>query len=129
MAPRDDDDDDRLRETGDSKFGQFSSNDFDRSGFGQPGASAGGRAGVGAGVGAGRASAGEEGIRRRGAVDTSREDEWGLDELGKDVFDLQGFMKRSLTGADDEEKKRFRAALERMRQQNQRDLQRNVFKQ
>lgn len=72
---------------------------------------------------------GDESIRRRGAVDTSREQEWDFDEFGKDGFDMAAYIKRTLTGADEEEKKRFRAALERYKQQNAKEMQRSVFKQ
>jgi len=74
-------------------------------------------------------SRGDEGIHRRGATDLSKEDDWDLDEMIKDDFDLQGFLKRTLTGADEDEVKRFKAALERYKQANAKDLQRNVFKQ
>lgn len=74
-------------------------------------------------------SGGDEAIRRRGAVDTTREEEWDFEELGKDGFDLAAYIKRTLTGADEVEKKRFRAALERYKQNNAKEMQRNVFKQ
>lgn len=99
-------------DAGESKFGQFASTEFGQSGFGRS-----------------PAVAGEESIRRRGAVDLAHEEEWDLEELGSDGFDVQGFLKRTLTGADSEEVKRFKAALQRYKQQNSRELQRNVFKQ
>lgn len=97
-------------EEGTSRFGQFASSDFQQSGFTMAGK-------------------GDEGIRRRGAADMTREEEWDMEELGKEGFDLQAFMRRSLTGADEEEKKRFTAALMRIKQSNAKELQRNVFKQ
>ena len=97
-------------EEGTSRFGQFASSDFQQSGFTMAGK-------------------GDEGIRRRGAADMTREEEWDMEELGKEGFDLQAFMRRSLTGADEEEKKRFKAALMRIKQSNAKELQRNVFKQ
>jgi hypothetical protein len=52
-----------------------------------------------------------------------------MDELSKEGADIHGFIKRNLTGADEEEVKRFKAALQRHKQQNAKELQRNVFKQ
>ena len=95
-------------EAGSSRFNEFVSSDFQQSAFG---------------------SHGDEGINRRGAADTSRENEWDLEELVDENFDLQAFLKRTLTGADDEEVRRFKAALERSKQSNAKELQRNVFKQ
>jgi hypothetical protein len=62
-------------------------------------------------------------------LDATREEEWDLEELGKDQFDLNDFMRRTLTGADDQEIKRFKAALMRQKDRNAKDMQRNVFKQ
>ena len=59
----------------------------------------------------------------------THEEEWDMEELGKEGFDLQAFLRRSLTGADEEEKTRFKAALMRIKQANAKELQRNVFKQ
>jgi hypothetical protein len=95
---------------GASRFGQFASSDFQQSAFSMAGK-------------------GEEGIRRRGAADMTHEEEWDMEELGKEGFDLQAFLRRSLTGADEEEKTRFKAALMRIKQANAKELQRNVFKQ
>lgn len=101
-----DDDDD----TGASRFHQFSSPEFAQSGFDNH-------------------DGGDEQIRRRGGADDTREEEWDLEELGKDQFDMNDYMRRTLTGADDQEVKRFKAALMRQKERNARDLQRNVFKQ
>jgi hypothetical protein len=112
------DDEDDLTNMGaaTSRFDQFSSPSF--------------AIGAGLGPGANRLpTGGDEAIRRRGAVDTSREEEWVFDEFGKDGFDLAAYVKKTLTGADEEEKKRFRAALERYKQQNAKEMQRSVFKQ
>jgi len=95
-------------EVGSSRFNELVSSDFQQSGFG---------------------SQGDETINRRGAEDTSREDEWDLEELVKEDFDLQGFLKRTLTGADEQEVRRFKAALQKTKQANAKQLQRNVFKQ
>ncbi|RSH95179.1 exocyst complex component exo84 [Saitozyma podzolica] len=104
-------DDDLSRDVGESKFGQFGSPEFAQTGFGRS-----------------PAVAGEETIRRRGAVDLAHEEEWDMDELSKEGADIHGFIKRHLTGADEEEVKRFKAALQRHKQQNAKELQRNVFK-
>ena len=101
-----DEDDD----TGASRFHQFSSPEFAQSGFDN-------------------ADGQDEQIRRRGGADDSREEEWDLEELGKDQFDLSDYMRRTLTGADDQEIKRFKAALMRQKDKNAKDMQRNVFKQ
>lgn len=101
-----DDDED----TGESRFHQFASPDFGR------------------GTLEG-ADGQDEAIHRRGAADMTREEEWDLDELGKDGFDMNDYMRRTLTGADKEEIKRFKAALMRQKGRNATDLQRNVFKQ
>lgn len=97
-------------EVGTSRFHQFASPEFNQGAFenidGQ-----------------------DEQIRRRGAADDTREEEWDLEELGKDQFDLNDFMRRTLTGADDQEVKRFKAALMRQKDRNAKDMQRNVFKQ
>jgi t-SNARE complex subunit (syntaxin) len=73
--------------------------------------------------------AGDETIRRRGAIDTAHEEEWDIEELSKEGVDINGFIKRTLTGADEEEVKRFKAALQRYKQQTAKELQRSVFKQ
>jgi hypothetical protein len=101
-----DEDDD----TGASRFHQFSSPEFAQTGFDNTDGQ-------------------DEQIRRRGGADDSREEEWDLEELGKDQFDLNDFMRRTLTGADDQEIKRFKAALMRQKDRNAKDMQRNVFKQ
>jgi hypothetical protein len=107
--------DDGDGDTGESKFGQFASRDYSGTDLGRGSAASQG--------------AGDEGIRRRGGVDTSREEEWDFEELTKEGADVQSFIRRHLTGADAEEKKRFIAALQRFKQNNQREMQRNVFKQ
>jgi len=107
-------DEDQVEDVGESKFGEFASTEFGQAGFGTTRS---------------QAAAGDETIRRRGAVDLAREEEWDLEELTSDTFDVQAYLKRTLTGADKEEIKRFTAALQRYKQQNARDLQRNVFKQ
>ncbi|WVF65465.1 hypothetical protein IAT40_000193 [Kwoniella sp. CBS 6097] len=113
-------------ETGETYFNQFGSPEFAQQGFGGSASEgAPNRAGVGT---TGARLVAEEGIRRRGAADATREEEWDLEELGKEGFDLAGYMKRTLTGADEEEKQRFKAALMRAKQGNKRELQRNVFK-
>ncbi|OCF35643.1 exocyst complex component EXO84 [Kwoniella heveanensis BCC8398] len=112
-------------ETGETYFNQFGSPEFAQQGFGGATAGPANRAGVGT---SGARLVAEEGIRRRGAADATREEEWDLEELGKEGFDLAGYMKRTLTGADEEEKQRFKAALMRAKQGNKRELQRNVFK-
>lgn len=105
-----------------SKFGQFASPEFAQGGFASREQASSSRSG-------GRlAAAGDEGIRRRGALDAAKEEEWDFEELGKEGADLHGFIKRALTGADEDEKKRFRAALERYKQKNAKELQRTVFK-
>jgi hypothetical protein len=97
-------------ESGTSRFHQFASPEFDKGGFeGTDGH--------------------DEQIRRRGGADDSRQEEWDLEELGKEQFDLADYMRRTLTGADDQEIKRFKAALMRQKERNARDMQRNVFKQ
>jgi hypothetical protein len=93
---------------GSSRFGQFASSEFQSRGF---------------------TDRGEEGIKRRGAADMTKDEEWDLEELGKDGFDVQAFVKRTMTGADAAEIKRFNAALQRAKQTNAKELQRNVFKQ
>jgi hypothetical protein len=98
-----DDDDD----AGVSNFHQFASPDF------------------GGGVLDGQ----DEAIGRRGGADMTRDEEWDLEELGKEGFDVNDFMRRTLTGADDEEVKRLKAALMRQKGANAREQQRNVFKQ
>jgi hypothetical protein len=103
----DQDDDD---EVGVSRFHQFASPEFAQGGFEG-------------------ADGQDEQIRRRGAADNSREEEWDLEELGADGFDMSDFVRRTLTGADDSEIKRFKAALMRQKDRNAKDMQRNVFKQ
>lgn len=107
MADVDVDDDE---DSGETRFHQFASPDFGRNVF-EP------------------TDGQDEVIRRRGAADMTRDEEWDLEELGKDGFDLNDFMRRTLTGADEEEVKRFKAALMRQKDRNGADLQRNVFKQ
>ncbi|ODN73316.1 hypothetical protein L202_07862 [Cryptococcus amylolentus CBS 6039] len=70
----------------------------------------------------------DEGIRRRGATDATANEEWDLTQLGDEKLDLQAYVKKVLTGADEEEKKRLKAALLRERQSNKKELQRLVFK-
>ena len=78
----------------------------------------------------GRATDGqEEMIGRRGGADKMRDDEWDLEELGKEGFDVNDFMRRTLAGADSEEVKRLKAALMRQKDTNAKDQQRNVFRQ
>ncbi|WWC91120.1 uncharacterized protein L201_006061 [Kwoniella dendrophila CBS 6074] len=122
-------------ETGETYFNQFGSPEFKQSGFGQGGPSTSpekslhienNRAGFGSG--ARLALNNEEGIRRRGAEDLTREEEFDLNELDKDDFNLNDYLRRTLTGADDEEKKRFKAALMREKQNNKKELQKNVFR-
>jgi len=95
---------------GASRFHQFSSPEFAQSGFDNTDGQ-------------------DEQIRRRSGADATREEEWDLEELGKDQFDLNDFMRRTLTGADDQEIRRFKAALMRQKDRNAKDMQRNVFKQ
>nr|XP_018259262.1 exocyst complex component EXO84 [Kwoniella dejecticola CBS 10117]OBR81420.1 exocyst complex component EXO84 [Kwoniella dejecticola CBS 10117] len=105
-------------QTGETYFNQFGSPEFQQSAFG----------------GAGRVSdrdegdAEQEGIRRRGAEDLTREEEFDLAELDKEDFDINDYLRRTLTGADEEEKKRFKAALMREKGNNQKELQKNVFR-
>lgn len=99
---------------GETRFHQFASPEFAQTGFE---------------AATSLASPQDETIRRRGATDQSREDEWDFDELSKDGVDVNAFLKRTLTGADDEEVKRFKAALMRYKEKNGKDLQQNVFKQ
>lgn len=106
---------DDSADRGESKFGQLAGREYNGADLGR---------GSNASQGAG-----EETIRRRGGVDTSREEEWDFDELNKEGADAQSFIRRHLTGADAEERKRFVAALQRFKQNNQREMQRNVFKQ
>ena len=108
---------DDIDDVGGSKFGQFGSPEFAQSGFGSYG--------VGFGD---RSTVQDEQIRRRGAADHTREDEWDLEELEKDGLDVNAFLRRTLAGADEDEKKRFRAALMRKKEGNAKELQRNVFK-
>lgn len=100
---------DEPYEDGTSRFAEFASSDFASSGF--------------------SGKRGDEGIRRRGAADMTKEEEWDFEELDKEGFDVQAFLRRTLTGADGEEVKRFTAALQRSKQANAKELQRNVFKQ
>lgn len=71
----------------------------------------------------------DESIRRRGAADATLEEEWNLEELSNEKIDAQAYAKKVLTGADEEEKRRFVAALMREKQANKKELQRTVFKQ
>lgn len=104
------DEDELLDEVGESRFGQWGSPEFAQNGFGS-------------------GPAQDETIRRRGAADLTREEEWDLEELGSEGMDVQAYLKRTLTGADDDEIKRFKAALMRFKQQNAKELKRSVFKQ
>ncbi|WWC73016.1 uncharacterized protein I206_106981 [Kwoniella pini CBS 10737] len=70
----------------------------------------------------------QEGIKRRGAEDLTREEEFDLNELNKEDFNLNDYLRRTLTGADEEEKKRFKAALMREKGKNKKELQKNVFR-
>lgn len=106
--------DDDIDEVGGSRFHQFASPEFAQSGFE---------------AATGLTSPQDEAIRRRGATDFTHEEEWNLDELDKEGVDVNAYLKRTLTGADDEEVKRFKAALMRYKEKNAKDLQQNVFKQ
>ncbi|OXC70812.1 exocyst complex component EXO84 [Cryptococcus neoformans] len=70
----------------------------------------------------------DESIRRRGAADATLEEEWNLEELSNEKIDAQAYAKKVLTGADEEEKRKFVAALMREKQANKKELQRTVFK-
>ncbi|WVQ74291.1 hypothetical protein IAR50_003888 [Cryptococcus sp. DSM 104548] len=107
---------------GATMFGEYGSPEFSDSAFTQP-----------LRVDADRSSDrqehfADEGIRRRGATDATQTEEWDLTQLGDEKLDLQAYVKKVLTGADQEEKKRLKAALLRERQGNQKELQRLVFK-
>ena len=69
----------------------------------------------------------DERIRRRGATDLSKDEEWDFAELNAETVDINAFMRRTLT--DEDEITRFKAALMRQKQSNAKELQRNVFKQ
>lgn len=97
---------------GESRFGMFGSNEFAQTGFGS-----------------GQTSVQDERIRRRGAADLTRDEEWDFEELNRDGVDVNAFIKQRLTGADEDEVARFKAALMRQKQSNAKELQRNVFKQ
>ena len=99
-------------DVGESEFGMFGNTDFAQNGFGGK-----------------QTSVQDERIRRRGAADATKDDEWDMDELGKEGLDVHAFLKRTLTGADTDEVTRFKAALMRQKQQNAKELQRSVFKQ
>ena len=101
-------------EVGESRFGMFGNTDFSQSGFGET---------------AGQTSVQEERIRRRGAADLTRDDEWDLTDLDGDTVDIDAFLRKTLAGADDDEITRFKAALMRQKQANAKELQRHVFKQ
>lgn len=81
------------------------------------------------GLGTGQTTVQDERIRRRGAADPTRDEEWDLTELEGETVDVQAFLRRTLTGADEDEVVRFKAALMRQKQANARELQRSVFKQ
>jgi len=81
------------------------------------------------GFGGGQTTVQDERIRRRGAADLTKDEEWNFEELEKDGVDLNAFIRRTLTGADDDEVTRFKAALMRQKQSNAKELQRSVFKQ
>ena len=98
-------------EVGESRFGMFGNTAFSQNGFG-----------------GGQTSIQEERIRRRGAADLTI-DEWDLEELHRDAMDINAFLRKTLTGADEEELTRFKAALMRQKQSNAKELQRSVFKQ
>lgn len=103
-------------EVGESQFGQFASPQFHPQALGQR------QPAVRPGVRR------EDTITRRGAADTTVLEEWDMDELSKDGVDIQKWMRKTLKGADEDEIKRFKAALMRSKQQNAKELQRNVFK-
>ncbi|KAK6906113.1 hypothetical protein I203_100096 [Kwoniella mangroviensis CBS 8507] len=110
---------------GEQFFNQFGSPEFKQSGFGQSPVDTSNRAGFGSGS---RLLGGEEGIRRRGAEDMTREEEFDLHELNNEDFNIGDYLRRTLTGADEEEKKRFKAALMREKGNNKKELQKNVFR-
>ncbi|KAK4683859.1 exocyst complex component 8, partial [Tremellales sp. Uapishka_1] len=105
-----DEDDVEGESEGESKFGLLGSPQFAQSGFG-----------TGTNVQ-------DEKIGRRGGLDQTQDEEWDLAELEKDGVDINAFLKRTLTGADDEEVKRFKAAVMRHKQKTAKELQRSVFK-
>ena len=106
------DDEPIIDETGESRFGMFGNTAFSQNGFG-----------------GGQTSVQEERIRRRGAADLTKDDEWDLDELDRDAMDINAFLRKTLRGADEEELTRFTATLMRQKESNAKELQRNVFKQ
>lgn len=50
------------------------------------------------------------------------EDEWDFSELNKDGVDIQAFIRKNLSGADEEEKARFIAALQKQKQSNAKEV-------
>ena len=69
----------------------------------------------------------DEQIGRRGPA-TIAEQEWDLEELGTEGMDVNGFVKKTLMGADGDERRRFQSALQQGKQTTAKELQRNVFK-
>lgn len=103
-------------EAGESRFGMFGNTEFAKTGFGGS-------------FGGGQTTVQDERIRRRGAADLTKDEEWDLTELDGETVDVNAFVRRALTGADEDEVTRFKAALMRYQQANARELQRSVFKQ
>lgn len=99
-------------EAGGSRFGVFGNTEFTQTDL----------------VGA-QTTVQDERIRRRGAADLTKDEEWDFEELDRDGVDVNAFIRRTLTGADEDEVTRFKAALMRQKQSNAKELQRNVFKQ
>ncbi|BEJ15783.1 hypothetical protein CspHIS471_0503880 [Cutaneotrichosporon sp. HIS471] len=56
------------------------------------------------------------------------QEEWDFSELGKDEFELQTYLRQVLAGADDAEKKRLVAALQRRKEETSKDLRQTVIK-
>ena len=112
-------DEDDEEDDGTTRFGQFASKEFAKNGM------SGRRPGGPPSRSMTSTSIGGEGIMRAPEV----KDEWDLTELGKENFDLQGFLRRTLAGADHEEVQRFHAALRDAKESNAKELQHNVFKQ
>lgn len=57
---------------------------------------------------------------------TTQEDEWDFSELSKDGVDVQAFIRKNLSGADEEEKARFIAALQKHKQTNAKEVRTQV---
>nr|ODN92533.1 exocyst complex component EXO84 [Cryptococcus depauperatus CBS 7841] len=70
----------------------------------------------------------DEAIRKRGTTGATETEEWDLQELRDEKLDVHAYVKKVLTGADEGEKKRFKAALLKEKQSNQKELQQTVFK-